>query len=70
MTRYRITDDSGTVLAEGSFATYDEAKAWAALEEPADRYTLSYREVSGRWIALRHFSASTSAGQRVSTNHA
>lgn len=67
--RYRIIDVTGSVLAEGSFATYDEAKAWVAWERPAESCTLYYREVSGRWTALRHFPATTSeAGQRVSTN--
>lgn len=68
MTRYRILGANGAVLAEGSFATYDEAKSWAAVEEPADSYTLYYRESSGRWTALRHFPGTRAAGQQVSTN--
>ena len=53
MTRFRITDDDGTILGEGSFGTFGEAKAWAAEEMREGGWTLHHRTASGRWVVLR-----------------
>lgn len=52
MSRYQIRDTSGATVAEGSFAEFDEANAWAT-QQGADPGWTMFQQLGGEWVAAR-----------------
>lgn len=52
MRRYRVKDRSGEVVAEGSFGTFSEAKAWVCELDLNEDWTLEHRTLQG-WSVIR-----------------
>ncbi len=53
MGRYRVKDRNGRVVAEGSFGSFGEAKAWAVEQLRSGDWTLEHRTTHG-WVVVRH----------------
>ncbi len=52
MTRYQLRAPDGSMLAEGSFSSADEARAWPLEEGVTPGWTLLRRD-AGRWVVVR-----------------
>ncbi|MET0467796.1 MAG: hypothetical protein ABW075_11955 [Aeromicrobium sp.] len=53
MSRYQLREDDGSVVAEESFASFEEANAWSIEQDAKPGWTL-FQQIAGEWTAARH----------------
>jgi hypothetical protein len=52
MGRYQLREDDGSVVAEESFDSFEEANAWSIEQDAKPGWTL-YQQIAGDWTPAR-----------------